>query len=92
MKKIHIKIKNLDEMEFEILENAQPGDFISLKEILDAGSKEITRYISEASNVISRAKEEEIYNKAKEHFSKNVIESKEYNDLIIKFESEKMNY
>ncbi|WAM05123.1 hypothetical protein [Mycoplasmopsis cynos] len=89
MKKIHIKIKNLDEMEFEILENAQPGDFISLKEILDAGSKEITRYISEASNVISRAKEEEIYNKAKEHFSKNVIESKEYNDLIIKFESEK---
>ncbi|WAM06293.1 hypothetical protein ONA23_04750 [Mycoplasmopsis cynos] len=76
-------------MEFEILENAQPGDFISLKEILDAGSKEITRYISEASNVISRAKEEEIYNKAKEHFSKNVIESKEYNDLIIKFESEK---
>ncbi|WP_322960221.1 DUF2130 domain-containing protein [Mycoplasmopsis cynos] len=89
MKKIHIKIKNLDEMEFEILENAQPGDFISLKEILDAGSKEITRYISKASNVISRAKEEEIYNKAKEHFSKNVIESKEYNDLIIKFESEK---
>lgn len=88
-KKIHIKIKNLDEMEFEILENAQPGDFISLKEILDAGSKEITRYISKASNVISRAKEEEIYNKAKEHFSKNVIESKEYNDLIIKFESEK---
>ncbi|WAM10164.1 hypothetical protein ONA24_02665 [Mycoplasmopsis cynos] len=79
----------MDEMEFEILENAQPGDFISLKEILDAGSKEITRYISEASNVISRAKEEEIYNKAKEHFSKNVIESKEYNDLIIKFESEK---
>ncbi|WAM07575.1 hypothetical protein [Mycoplasmopsis cynos] len=76
MKKIHIKIKNLDEMEFEILENAQPGDFISLKEILDAGSKEITRYISEASNVISRAKEEEIYNKAKEHFQKMLLNQK----------------
>ncbi|SYV97006.1 Uncharacterised protein, partial [Mycoplasmopsis edwardii] len=89
MKKILIKIKNLDEMEFELLENAQPGDFISLKEILDAGSKEITSYISKASNIISRAKEEEIYNKAQEHFSKKVTESKEYNDLIIKFESEK---
>ncbi|AMD81304.1 hypothetical protein MCANPG14_01053 [Mycoplasmopsis canis PG 14] len=89
MKKILIKIKNLDEMEFELLENAQPGDFISLKEILDAGSKEITSYISKASNIISRAKEEEIYNRAQEHFSKKVTESKEYNDLIIKFESEK---
>ncbi|VEU62871.1 DUF2130 domain-containing protein [Mycoplasmopsis bovirhinis] len=87
MKKINIRIKDIDKMEFELLENAQAGDYISLNGLTEKNSQIISEHISKAVSQISDDVKNKIYQEAIADNSKSILESKEYNDL--KLENQK---
>lgn len=87
MKKINIRIKDIDKMEFELLENAQAGDYISLNGLTEKNSQIISEHISKAVSQISDDVKNKIYQQAIADNSKSILESKEYNDL--KLENQK---
>ncbi|ATO30753.1 hypothetical protein CO229_01295 [Mycoplasmopsis bovirhinis] len=87
MKKINIRIKDIDKMEFELLENAQAGDYISLNGLTEKNSQIISEHISKAVSQISDNVKNKIYQQAIADNSKSILESKEYNDL--KLENQK---
>lgn len=87
MKKINVRIKDIDKMEFELLENAQAGDYISLNGLTEKNSQIISEHISKAVSQISDNVKNKIYQQAIADNSKSILESKEYNDL--KLENQK---
>lgn len=92
-KKISIRIKDVENLEFEILENAQSGDFFSLKQINEIDFSNLEKQIQNMQNNFFKQKlEEEKRNWLNEFIVSDQYKSLE-NDLIkAKNEIEKMKY
>ncbi|WP_322901891.1 DUF2130 domain-containing protein [Mycoplasmopsis felis] len=84
-KKIKISIKDINNYEFYIQENAQAGDYIDLKDFLNLNTSAITEIISTIKSNFSDAEKESLKNKYyeefKEQYSNSVLNSKEYLNL-----------
>ncbi|WP_322911007.1 DUF2130 domain-containing protein [Mycoplasmopsis felis] len=84
-KKIKISIKDINNYEFYIQENAQAGDYIDLKDFLNLNTSAITEIITTIKSNFSDAEKETLKNKYykefKEQYSNNVLNSKEYLNL-----------
>ncbi|WP_322908685.1 DUF2130 domain-containing protein [Mycoplasmopsis felis] len=84
-KKIKISIKDINNYEFYIQENAQAGDYIDLKDFLNLNTSSITEIISTIKSNFSDAEKETLKNKYyeefKEQYSNSVLNSKEYLNL-----------
>ncbi|BBU47592.1 DUF2130 domain-containing protein [Mycoplasmopsis felis] len=84
-KKIKISIKDINNYEFYIQENAQAGDYIDLKDFLNLNTSAITEIISTIKSNFSNAEKEALKNKYyeefKEQYSNSVLNSKEYLNL-----------
>ncbi|WP_322908603.1 DUF2130 domain-containing protein [Mycoplasmopsis felis] len=84
-KKIKISIKDINNYEFYIQENAQAGDYIDLKDFLNLNTSAITEIITTIKSNFSDAEKETLKNKYyeefKEQYSNSVLNSKEYLNL-----------
>ncbi|WAM00678.1 hypothetical protein NWE60_04300 [Mycoplasmopsis felis] len=84
-KKIKISIKDINNYEFYIQENAQAGDYIDLKDFLNLNTSSITEIINTIKSNFSDAEKETLKNKYyeefKEQYSNSVLNSKEYLNL-----------
>ncbi|WP_322958533.1 DUF2130 domain-containing protein [Mycoplasmopsis felis] len=84
-KKIKISIKDINNYEFYIQENAQAGDYIDLKDFLNLNTSAIAEIITTIKSNFSDAEKETLKNKYyeefKEQYSNSVLNSKEYLNL-----------